>query len=109
MAVRNKGVLANDPEVRERADVIGQRVGPAETSVQLVDLFDREHEPKLSLDVRSEERRTVPKRRESVTVRHFDVTLVRRTLCGKNGHPGTESGARGERDPQLPIGSLERL
>jgi hypothetical protein len=60
MAVRNEAVVADDPEFRERANVLGQRVGPAGTSVQLVNLLDRDHETKLSLDVRSEGRLTIP-------------------------------------------------
>jgi hypothetical protein len=35
------------PELGERPDLVEQPVGPAQTSVQLVDLFDREHEPTL--------------------------------------------------------------
>jgi hypothetical protein len=57
MAVRNKGVVANDPEVRERANIIGHRVSPAETAVQLVDLLNREHDP--SYPLMSDQKRAV--------------------------------------------------
>jgi hypothetical protein len=40
-------VVAHDPDLSERPYVVEQRVGPAQTSVQLVDLLDREHEPTL--------------------------------------------------------------
>ena len=41
-------VVVRDPEPRERPDVIGQFFRIAETSVELLDLLDREHAPTLT-------------------------------------------------------------
>lgn len=59
--VGHEGVVARDPERRERPDVIGERLGIAETSVELLDLLDGEHAATLA--ARSAPFRPIPRTR----------------------------------------------